>query len=772
MYAVTPIVAYRSALGFGDHHAFDYLLVALAVAGLLLLVDERTDWRAVTRTRLVGFSGFSLAIATQVHAWRGGPLLLLPVAAYVVFRVASDVRAGDSPLQANAWTLGALAVAAVLAIVPHVAFGWSGVYRAFAPALLLVGSLVVVGIGELAARREIAASTVLGLEVVGSIVIGGVAWVAIPDVRRASERGIAYFFQTGQTEITETRSLLSPEFGVITTPIFYLGFTFFLAVAALVWVGWRVKREHRPTWLALTAYTGSLFLLALVQLRFAGQFGILAAVFAGLGFVYLVAAVDVTAYPRPFETDAEPPRSSTRERVSQSTALSFPDRQTVSAVVVLFLLVGSLGAVQTANRSGLVVEGSTYDAAKAIDAHSTTADRTWPDSYVFSDWGRNRVYNYYTSGQSRSYQYAQQNYRSFITSREPEQWYAQLSAKPTGYVVVKPPRDGANPRPETIQSRLWTNWGSATAEVPGTSHYRVVYANEERKVYELVSGATLVSAVPPNSSATASTEVSLSERSFTYEREVNSSPGGATAVTVPYPGEYSVGNATITVDSNAVEQGDYVIDNRLRRPGAPTEVARWTFNEQIGEFAIDRVGDSHGQIQGTPRYRSGVSGEALAFDGENDEVEIADERAPKIGNSSFTVSFWIRGDLCEASVRYPGIMTGGGYGIWARNEPGDFGIRIDDTDGDSVRNFGIKTTEFSSWTHVVVTLDRTEDELRLYRNNTLVQTSSTASLDTVASNASLFIGSRGGADYAPVELDSIRMYNDTLNTTDIRRLDR
>jgi len=256
---------------------------------------------------------------------------------------------------------------------------------------------------------------------------------------------------------------------------------------------------------------------------------------------------------------------------------------------------------------------------------------------------------------------------------------------------------------------------------------------------------------------------------------VDSSAGGAASVTVPYSGVYEVDDRTVTVDTNSIRAGGYVIDKRLRRPGSPDEIARWTFDEQLEGEVIDRVGDSHGQIRGNPRYRSGVSGAAVAFDGEDDELEITDERAPEIGNNSFTLSFWIRGDLDEASAQYPAVIfnrNNSGYGIWARNNVDDFGVRIGDTDGNSVPNFGIKTTQFSSWTQIVVVLDRTDDELRLYRNSTLVQTSSTESLGTVASNASLFVGSRGGADYAPVEVDSIRMYNDALNGTDINRLNR
>jgi dolichyl-diphosphooligosaccharide--protein glycosyltransferase len=498
------------------------------------------------------------------------------------------------------------------------------VYRVFAPALLLTGSLVVVGIGELAARREIAASTVLGLEAVGSIGVGGIAWITVPDIRQAGEQGVAYFLRTGQTEITETRSLLSPEYGVITTPIFYLGLTFSLSVAALVWVGWRVKREHQPTWLALTTYTGSFFMLALVQLRFAGQFGILAAVFAGLGFVYLVAAVDVTEYPRLFETDLEPPESPMGARVSPLTTLSLPDRQAAAAIVVLFLLVGSLGAVQTTNGNGLVVEKTAYDAAMAIDTHSTTADRTWPDNYVFSDWGRNRAYNYYVSGQSRSYWYAQQHYDEFLTSKNANTWYDQLSAKPTGYVVVTDV-DGEPPQ-ASMQSRLWDNWGSHSDDIEGVGHYRAVYANDERKVFELVSGAMLVGRGEPDESQAVNTEFEVGGETHTYERRVTTTANGWYAVRVPYNGSYDTGESTERVRESAVRNGTFT--------GTSDSQGHWPLNASRGNVAFDVTGGNHGQVEGAKWTNSGLS-----FDGD-DKVRVpsGEELSPE-GDFTLTVTF-------------------------------------------------------------------------------------------------------------------------------------
>jgi dolichyl-diphosphooligosaccharide--protein glycosyltransferase len=440
----------------------------------------------------------------------------------------------------------------------------------------------------------------------------------------------------------------------------------------------------------------------------------------------------------------------------------------------LFLLVGSLGAVQTANGNGLVVEETTYDAAMAIDDHSTTAERTWPDNYVFSDWGRNRIYNYYTSGQSRSYQYAQQNYASFTTSQEPEQWYAQLSANPTGYVVVKPPGEGTNPPPETMQSRLWENWGSATAEVSGTSHYRAVYANEERKVYELVSGATVVGEAQPGTEVVATAEVSADGHEFTYRNRVTANPYGIYSVTVPYSGTYEISQTRVQISDQDFQTGTRQILHD--REG----VAHWSFDASDEALVYDRVGGFTAELQGTTRTE-GVTGRALSFDGTDDEATVASDSGGDVRlldpNDSVTISFWMRGSLDSSASRYPTVLSqqsaenGTVWGLWARTRGADdFGIRLNNQDGTPVRNFGIDTTNFSQWTHIAAVLDREAGELRLYRDGQLVATTDASELRPLTPKGKLVMGSRGGRSYAPVVIDEVKIFQQDMGSERVKRL--
>jgi dolichyl-diphosphooligosaccharide--protein glycosyltransferase len=550
IYAVTPILAYRSALGFGDHHAFDYLLVTLAVAGLVALVSDSAEWRTVTARRVTGAVAVVLGVAGQVHAWRGGSLLVAPLAAYIVVRVLADRRADRDPLAANAWFLGALGTAAAVSLVLHFFLGWSPLFRAVTPLLLFGGSIVTVGIGVFAHRRDVRARTVFGAELVGGAVVGVLAWITVPALRDALARGSAYFARTGSTGITETTSLFSPEYGVVVTPFYYLGLQFVLGVIVLVAVSYRLFDVDRPVWLVVVSYGWVFFAAAIIQVRFASQFGLLCAIFAGAAFVYLLAVVDLT--------DSITDDMSGWSSVERGS-VSLPSVQVLVLIAVVFALIGSFGALQTATGTDqTTVEDATYEAALAIDKHATATNTTWPDNYVFSQWGWNRALNYYVNGQSESYAYAQSNYYEFLPATDPKPWYDRLAEKSVGYIVIEPSASIVTPPPDSMQARLWSNWGSATNETAGLGRYRAIYATDDRKVYRFVPGAELRWEGAPDETQLVRTSVTVGNETVSYQRRARGTDDGQYSVRVPYPGSYTVGSEQVTVSETAVRNGESV----------------------------------------------------------------------------------------------------------------------------------------------------------------------------------------------------------------------
>ncbi|MFC6990578.1 STT3 domain-containing protein [Haladaptatus sp. GCM10025707] len=540
--ALIPGHALRTALGFADHHAFDYPWLALTILAVVVLArrgslaDLKSTPKSWAATLALG-----VALAGQTLAWEAGPLLIVPLGLYVAFRVLSDVRAGQSPLASNLGLVVGLLVGALLAAAGHASFGWHSEQVAFAPALLFVAVLFVLSVAELTFRADLPATALAGLEAVGGVV-GVLAFRALlPDYWAKLVSELALF--VAPRDIVETESLFSGD-----SMGFLLLFGFILALA-LPYVGWAALasyRKHRPEWVAPAVYAGYFFVLAGFQIRFVGEMAAVTAVFAGLGFVHLAERVDLARRPVPFR-DSKP---------SVPESVEIPDSRGVASLVALFLIVASLSLVQVPVKMNQVTaDGDLFETAQAIDTYAEEEGMAYPQNFVLSRWGTNRAYNYFVNGESRSYGYAQSTYTPFVRGSNASEWYGKLSNR-VGFVVTE---DRDYP-PGTMQSRLHDHFGSQTEAAPGVAHYQAIFSTEsgDTKAFRLVPGATITGGAASDSQVTVTTSVSIPGATFEYERTVETAADGSYRVTVPYAGDYSVNGTTVTVSESAVEQGETV----------------------------------------------------------------------------------------------------------------------------------------------------------------------------------------------------------------------
>jgi dolichyl-diphosphooligosaccharide--protein glycosyltransferase len=542
LYAVIPAHAFRTSLGFADHHAFDYIWLTLTALALVVLLTGERDLTAPTRW-LAGL-GLAVGIAGQVLAWENGLLLVVPVAGVVVFAVLADARAQRSPLLANAPLLLGLGLAAVAIYAVHDSTSWYATAVAVAPALLVAGSLAVVAVGELAFRlgrdvRELAAF---------EIVTGVASLVAFteffPDLWSDLQRGIDRLFEA--REIAEVQPLFS---GDSLGFLLLIGVIFVVAIPMLGWATVRLVRAD-DEWLVPAVYGWYFLALAMVQVRFVGQLSAFTALFAGLGFVWLASWVDLTTVPGPVDgtdwRDWWPGR---------------PERSTVVSVFVLFLLVGGLSVVQSGVKMQQVtIEDDTYETASFLAEYAD--DRGWEnqsESYVFSDWGRNRVYNYFVNGDSQSYGFAQSNYRDFIAESNVTNATRTVSGR--ARFVVTESFDVESP---AMGVRLHDHYGSRYDNVSGLSRYRAIYATEsgDRKAFLVVPGATMTGTAAANTTVSLSTDVSIPNDEFTYDQQVKTNPDGSFSVGVAYPGTYELSTEeetwSVEVSEAAVMNGTTV----------------------------------------------------------------------------------------------------------------------------------------------------------------------------------------------------------------------
>lgn len=574
--AFVPAHAVRTGLGFADHHAFDYPWLALTALALVELSRSRG-----LRGRRDWFFGavLGVAVAGQTLAWDNSPVLLAPLAAYAVLGVVSDVRAGRSPLMSGAPLVLGLDVAAAVSILAHHLLGWHGEAVAYAPGLVLVLLLTSLAVGEAVHRRGLplrrvldalssrelgtfGAAGLIALFLALHLVVpvhllgpglggGGVdagdteGGSGLSEVIEEGGRGSERL--TSGAEAFEAQSLLgSGLLGIVLTPLLKFGLLLLLALPYLGWATWRVYREDNPGWMVVCVYGWYFLSIALIQRRFAGELSPFVALLAAVGFLHFVGNLGLLRR---------------RDYLSLDSPLGGRDnalRSPVYGSYLLVLLVAavSFGLVGTPVMMGqAAVDGEAHDAALWMEDYSEERDWGYPENYVFSHWGRNRMFNYFVNGESGSYGYAKRNYGEFANSKSPGEWYRKLHDR-AGFIVVRPRNlvlRGSVPE-NMMFVALFQRLGSRGQNASGLEHYRAVYASESGRirVFTLVPGARILGAGPPNSVLNVSAEVELENGTFTYYRSAVTDDSGRYSLTVPYPGEYRIGETRFRVGETDV----------------------------------------------------------------------------------------------------------------------------------------------------------------------------------------------------------------------------
>ena len=541
--AALPVHAYRTTLGFADHHALDFLWLAfVALAAVRTLpgpgtTAARIDWRS----RLPWAGVLAVGIAAQTHSWNAAPLLVVPFVAYAVTRSATLVHAEDSLLADVSLVVG-VGAGGLLAFAGHVVLGWQSLVIVAAPVLAAVAMAFAIGMAAVVRRVSLPAwSAAVFATAAGLLTL----WVAVsvqPSFGAELSQEFSRLVGMSGSEIAETKSLFSTQYGLFAGPIFFYGTALVFALPAGAWAFYYGVR--RPRWLLAASYGLVLFGLAITQVRFAGELAVFVALFAGFAFVYFLAVLDIAAPPAVFAE--RNPRSDSTPGVR---SVSVPNGSTLLYVGLAFLFVSGLGIMVTPVRTNtLVASENTYEAAAWMSEAVESPDWTSDQTYVFSQWGQNRLYNAFVSGNSRSYGYARSNYESFLAANDSQVWYERLRGR-AGFVVVDDNHVSENAT-ETIGAGL-TDRGS------GLGHYQAVWTSGSKTIYTLVPGATITGEANTTESVTVTHEGVVAGEQFTYERTTTVT-NGTFSVRVPYAGTYDVAGTALEISEEAVNSGNTV----------------------------------------------------------------------------------------------------------------------------------------------------------------------------------------------------------------------
>ncbi len=539
MLAVLPAHAFRTSLGFADHHPFDYLWLGLTVLGLVVLAHgARDDGPVLALPTTGGASILAIGIAGQALAWDNSPIILAALGPYIALEALRSVNADESPLRTIGPVLTGVLVASVAVWSVHDWLGWHTTLVASAPILVAIGGIGVVSVAVFCRQRNL---PVIGLAFAEALIIT-VAAVALRALRPEYWSRLVTSIESrllAPRPIAEVNSIFSEAGGWL----LLFGFILLIAVPYLAWASYRAIDDAR--WLPLVCYGWYFFTLSTIQARFVGELSPVIAIFAGLAFVHLAERIDIARRPAPF-TDQSPP------------SLTLPDARAVGYGAVLFILITGLSIVQVPVKTSQVsTPPELAETAFYLADHSDERNLEYPENYVFSVWDKNRVYNYFVSGESRSYGYAQSNFDNFLTSTDPPGWYDRLGGR-AGYVVVTSRAEQTSP--PQLGALLYEHHGSRTSRTPGLAHYRLIYVSDsgEYKAFELVEGAVLEGQAAPNETVEVAIIVDHLDKSFTYRRATMTDASGNYTVQVAHPGTYEVGEQTVRVSESDVRNGTVV----------------------------------------------------------------------------------------------------------------------------------------------------------------------------------------------------------------------
>lgn len=564
--AVAPVHVIYSTIGVFQHRGHQFLWFGLATLALVWLTvmlrnhahtsSTQNGVRTHLRSRRTWYvtAIFGLSLGLYMQTWGGSVEAFVVFGGYLGIRVWYDLRAGLRPVYSTTPVVVGLVMAALLSIGLYATVGWHGPLVPAVAGLTILGVGTVFALGAIWPRYDL---PVIGLLLIQPVlVLAGVGIVSVlrPDIASVLADSFGRsLFAAGDS--VQHGSLYSTEFFVIGRPLIQIGFTFFFALAGLMWAMWRVRGQYEPGWLLLVTLTIFYLVASGILLRFAARLVIVSAVFAALAIVYLFAAVNITRPVFPLDASEE------RDASSQITASR---RKRVGAILGFAIAIFGLSLILAVSFSGGMTHDETLvDAALATGDHANSLEREFPDSYVYAPWGESRLFNYFVSGQSEDETYARFHYHEFIHASDPDAQVDTLHRDEwpffesgTGYVVLT-----AQPgsfESESVQSRLYDDLGLATDEFDGLAHYALVYASEDASVvvFEVVPGATLELTGESNETLQLSTTVSVSSDDHVYERTVHLDQGGEDTLTVPYAGTYEINGDQIEVDPETVYTGE------------------------------------------------------------------------------------------------------------------------------------------------------------------------------------------------------------------------
>ncbi len=281
-----------------------------------------------------------------------------------------------------------------------------------------------------------------------------------------------------------------------------------------------------------------------------------------------------------------------------------------------------------------------------------------------------------------------------------------------------------------------------------------------------VSGAISVSAAANDDVGVAGVQFALDGTVLGAEDMVAPYSLSWNSATVPN-GVYSLTAIARDAANNTTESIDIAVTVWNTQQQVPADlVAGYSFDEGAGQSVSDASGNGNtGTISDGTWVTDGRFGGALAFDGANDMVTVADVAALDL-TDAMTLEAWVYPTALSGwrTVMLKEASNDLAYALYAHdNAPRSAGYA---SIGGSTSVQGADTLPLNTWTHLALTYDGAV--LRLYENGVEVGTQSVAGAIATSSGPLQIGGNAVWGEYFSGRIDEVRIYSRALTSTEIQ----
>ncbi len=208
----------------------------------------------------------------------------------------------------------------------------------------------------------------------------------------------------------------------------------------------------------------------------------------------------------------------------------------------------------------------------------------------------------------------------------------------------------------------------------------------------------------------------------------------------------------------------------------PNLVGWWKFDEGSGDIAYDESSNSYdGTINGNPEWASGITGQALEFDGIDDFVIVT-----RMVETDFTLMAWIKtdqpGDVIEGD--YPATGGDGLFfaGVLGGATNNDFILALVDTQlifgvGDDSAGPTNQSVVTGDWIHIALTRTAETGDVSIFIDGILDLTATLENTNPLTQNPSITFGANTiHLHYYAGLMDDVRIYDRALIPEEIRTI--